>query len=39
MQLQMFNPKLNSNHTCLEIITLDSALKNKENYYLLVFLK
>ena len=27
-------PKLNSNHTCLAIISLDSALKKDEIYYL-----
>ena len=33
------NPKVNSNHTCLAVINLDSALKNDDNYYLQVFLK
>ena len=28
-----------SNHTCLVVISLDSTLKNNENYYLRVFLK
>ena len=32
-------PKLDSNHTCLEVITLDSALKKNDNYYPQVFLK
>ena len=32
-------PKVNSNYTCLEVIRLDSALKNDENYYPQVFLK
>ena len=32
-------PKLDSNHTCLAIISLNSALKKDENYYLQVFLK
>ena len=32
-------PKLDSNHTCLEVITLDSALKKNDNYYPRVFLK
>ena len=32
-------PKLDSNHTCLAVISLDSALKKNENYYLQVFLK
>ena len=32
-------PKGDSNHTCLAVITLDSALKKDENYYSKVFLK
>ena len=32
-------PKVDSNYTCLEVIRLDSALKNDENYYPQVFLK
>ena len=32
-------PKLDSNHTCLTVITLDSALKKGDNYYPQVFLK
>ena len=32
-------PKVNSNHTCLAVISLDSALKNGESYYPQVFLK
>ena len=32
-------PKVDSNHTCLAIISLDSALQNNENYYPQVFLK
>ena len=32
-------PKLNSNHTCLEVIRLDSALKKEGSYYPQVFLK
>ena len=32
-------PKVDSNHTCLAVITLDSALKKDENYYSEVFLK
>ena len=32
-------PKVDSNHTCLAVIILDSALKKYENYYLQVFLK
>ena len=31
--------KLDSNHTFLAIISLDSALKKDDNYYLQVFLK
>ena len=31
--------KVNSNHSCLPVTSLDSALKKDENYYLLVFLK
>ena len=30
--------KVDSNHTCLAVISLDSALKKDENYYLLVLL-
>ena len=32
-------PKLDFNHTCLAIITLDSALKKDDSYYPQVFLK
>ena len=32
-------PKVDSNHTCLAVISLDSALKKDENYYSHVFLK
>ena len=36
MKLQIFTtkkiPKVDSNHTCLAVITLDSALKNNDNY-------
>ena len=32
-------PKLDSNHTSLAVIGLDSALKKDDNYYLEVFLK
>ena len=43
MKLQTFTikkiPKLGSNHTCLAVISLDSALKKDDNYYLQVFLK
>ena len=43
MKLQTFYdkkfPKVNSNHSCLAVINLDSALKKDENYYLQVFLK
>ena len=31
--------KMNSNHTCLAVISLDSALKKYENCHLQVFLK
>ena len=43
MKLQIFIikkiPKLDFNHTCLAVISLDSALKEDDNYYLQVFLK
>ena len=32
-------PNLESNHTCLAVINLDSALKENDNYYPQVFLK
>ena len=32
-------PKLDSNETCLAVISLDSPLKKGENYYPQVFLK
>ena len=32
-------PKSDSNHICLAVISLDSALKKGDNYYLQVFLK
>ena len=32
-------PKVDSNHTCLAVNSLDSALKKYENYYPQVFLK
>ena len=32
-------PKVDSNHTCLPVISLDSAVKKDENYYPQVFLK
>ena len=32
-------PKLDSNHTCLAVMSLDSALKKDDNYYPQVFLK
>ena len=31
--------KVDSNHTCLAVISLNSDLKKDENYYLQVFLK
>ena len=30
---------MDSNHTCLAVMSFDSALKKDENYYLQVFLK
>ena len=32
-------PKSDPNHTCLAVISLDSALKKDDKYYPLVFLK
>ena len=32
-------PKVDSNHTCLAVMSLDSALKKDNNYYPQVFLK
>ena len=32
-------PKVDSNHTCLTVISLDSALKKDENYYPQLLLK
>ena len=32
-------PKVESNHTCLAVITMDSALKKNDNFYPKVFLK
>ena len=32
-------PKVDSDHTCLAVISLDSALKKDENYYPQLFLK
>ena len=32
-------PKVDSNHTCLAVISLDSALKKDDNYYPQVLLK
>ena len=32
-------PKLDSNHICLAVISLDSSLKKDDNYYPQVFLK
>ena len=31
--------KIDSNHTCLAVISLDSALNKDRNYYLQAFLK
>ena len=43
MNLQMFMlkkiHKVNSNHTCLAVTSLDSSLKKDGNYYPQVFLK
>ena len=43
MKLKIFMikimPKVDSNHTCLAVISLDSALKKDDSYYLRVFLK
>ena len=43
MKLQIFMikkiPKVDSDHTCLSVISLDSVRKKDENYYLQVFLK
>ena len=33
------NSKVDSNHTCLAVISLDFALKKDDSYYLEVFLK
>ena len=32
-------PKLDSNHTCLAVNSLDSVLKKDENYYPQIFLR
>ena len=32
-------PKVDSNHCCLAVISLDSAFKKDENYFFQVFLK
>lgn len=32
-------PKASSNHTCLEVITIDSIYEKHESYYQQVFLK
>ena len=43
MKLQIFYEKeilkVESNHTCLAVISLDPTLKKDANYYLQVFLK
>ena len=43
MKLQIFLikqiPKVDFNYTCLVVISLDSALKKDDNYYLQMFLK
>ena len=33
MKLQNFTIKVDSNHTCLAVISLDFVLKKDENYY------
>ena len=33
------NPKMDSDHTCLAVISLDSAFQKDKNCYPLVFLK
>ena len=38
LQIKKKIPKVDSNHTCLAVISLDSVLK-KDDYYLQVFLK
>ena len=41
-KLQIFTikiPKLDANHTCLTVISLDSALKEDDNHYQQDFLK
>ena len=38
MKLQIFTIKVDSNHTCLAVISLDFVLKKDENYYLQAFL-
>ena len=32
-------PKVDSNNTCLTVISMDSAIKKNGNYYMQVFLK
>ena len=42
IKLQIFTikiPKVDSNHNCLAVISLDSVLKGDDNYYPQVFLK
>ena len=39
MKLQTLTIKVGSNHTCLAVITIDSALKKDENCYLQAFSK
>ena len=39
MKLKIFVVKVDSNHACFTVITLDSALKKDEDYYPQVFLK
>ena len=37
--IDFYNKKVDSNHTCLAVISLDSALKKDDNYYSQLFLK
>ena len=43
MKLQIFmtkkNPKVDSSHTCLEVVSLNSAVRKDDIYYLQGFLK
>ena len=39
LQIFMIKKKVDCNHTCLVVVSLDSALKKDDNYYPQVFLK